>query len=161
MAEAELCEWDQDEVAFILGHEIGHVVKRHAKQRLAASTFASLATKASPARGLVDAALRKLLQTYVLNSYSKRREFEADGFGVGLAKSAGFDPQGAIRFFERLLDDSKTDDSFDFFSGHPKMEARIEEGVAVSLNGEIYRDIRDLAIPEGAEIFLLPRIQGG
>ena len=44
---------------------------------------------------------------------------------------------------------------------YPKMEARIDEGVAVSVNGEIYRDIRDLQIPAGAEIFLLPRIQGG
>ena len=44
---------------------------------------------------------------------------------------------------------------------YPLMEARIDEGVAVSVNGEIYRDIRELAIPDGAEIFLLPRIQGG
>jgi len=44
---------------------------------------------------------------------------------------------------------------------YPKMQSRIDEGVAVSVNGEIYRDLRDLAIPEGAEVFLLPRIQGG
>jgi molybdopterin converting factor small subunit len=44
---------------------------------------------------------------------------------------------------------------------YPRMAARIEEGVAVSVNGEIYRDIRDMTIPDGAEIFLLPRIQGG
>jgi molybdopterin converting factor small subunit len=44
---------------------------------------------------------------------------------------------------------------------YPRMQARIEEGVAVSINGEIYRDNRDEAIPEGAEVFLLPRIQGG
>lgn len=43
----------------------------------------------------------------------------------------------------------------------PRMQDRIDEGVAVSVNGEIYRDNRDLRIPEGAEIFLLPRIQGG
>ena len=44
---------------------------------------------------------------------------------------------------------------------YPKMSERIDEGVAVSVNGEIYRDIRDMKIPDGAEIFLLPRIQGG
>ena len=44
---------------------------------------------------------------------------------------------------------------------YPKMERLFDEGVAVSINGDIYRDIRDLAIPDGAEIFLLPRLQGG
>ena len=43
----------------------------------------------------------------------------------------------------------------------PRMTPLFEEGVAVSINGDIYRDIRDLAIPEGAEVFLLPRLQGG
>lgn len=44
---------------------------------------------------------------------------------------------------------------------YPRLERHIDEGIAVSVNGEIYRDIRDLKIPDGAEIFLLPRIQGG
>lgn len=44
---------------------------------------------------------------------------------------------------------------------YPKMERHLDEGVAVSINGDIYRDIRDLPIPRDAEIFLLPRLQGG
>lgn len=44
---------------------------------------------------------------------------------------------------------------------YPKLQSKIDEGVAVSVNGDIYRDIREVKIPEGAEIFLLPRIQGG
>ena len=44
---------------------------------------------------------------------------------------------------------------------YPRMQSRLDEGVAVSVNGEIYRDNRELTIPEGAEVFLLPRIQGG
>ncbi|HEY5646057.1 MAG TPA: MoaD/ThiS family protein [Pseudomonadales bacterium] len=44
---------------------------------------------------------------------------------------------------------------------YPRLEPLFEEGVAVSINGDIYRDIRDLPIPDGAEIFLLPRLQGG
>jgi molybdopterin synthase sulfur carrier subunit len=43
----------------------------------------------------------------------------------------------------------------------PRMQRRIDEGVAVSINGEIYRDDRNQQIPDGAEVFLLPRIQGG
>jgi molybdopterin converting factor small subunit len=44
---------------------------------------------------------------------------------------------------------------------YPKMERHYDEGVAVSINGDIYRDIRDLQIPADAEVFLLPRLQGG
>ena len=44
---------------------------------------------------------------------------------------------------------------------YPAMQARIDEGVAVSINGEIYRDNWSEPIPADAEIFLLPRIQGG
>ncbi len=44
---------------------------------------------------------------------------------------------------------------------HPRMQASLDEGVAVSINGEIYRDDWAQMIPEGAEIFLLPRIPGG
>ncbi len=44
---------------------------------------------------------------------------------------------------------------------YPRMQRRIDEGVAVSINGEIFRDDWREPIPEGAEVFLLPRIQGG
>lgn len=44
---------------------------------------------------------------------------------------------------------------------YPRMAARIDEGIAVSVNGEIFRDDQSQRIPEGAEVFLLPRIQGG
>jgi len=41
------------------------------------------------------------------------------------------------------------------------MQGRVDEGVAVSINGEIFRDNWGEEIPEGAEIYLLPRIRGG
>ncbi len=44
---------------------------------------------------------------------------------------------------------------------YPRMQSRVDEGIAVSINGEIYRDSWGEEIPEGAEIFLLPRIRGG
>jgi sulfur-carrier protein len=44
---------------------------------------------------------------------------------------------------------------------YPRLQSRIDDGIAVSINGEIFRDDRNQQIPEGAEVFLLPRIQGG
>ncbi len=44
---------------------------------------------------------------------------------------------------------------------YPAFAAAIENGVAVAINGEIYRDQWSTPIPPSAEVFLLPRIQGG
>ncbi len=44
---------------------------------------------------------------------------------------------------------------------YPRMQARVDEGIAVSIDGEIFRDDWNQRIPADAEIFLLPRIQGG
>jgi sulfur-carrier protein len=44
---------------------------------------------------------------------------------------------------------------------YPGMEAHIGRGVAVSIDGKIYRDQWDTSLPQGAEVYLLPRIPGG
>ena len=44
---------------------------------------------------------------------------------------------------------------------YPQMQIQLDGGIAVSVNGEIFRDNWSQEIPEGAEVFLLPRIQGG
>lgn len=44
---------------------------------------------------------------------------------------------------------------------YPGMEVHIKRGIAVSIDGKIYRDQWDTSLPEGAEIYLLPRVPGG
>jgi sulfur-carrier protein len=44
---------------------------------------------------------------------------------------------------------------------YPGMEAHINRGVAVSINGQIFRDQWDTTLPQDAEVYLLPRIPGG
>jgi molybdopterin synthase sulfur carrier subunit len=44
---------------------------------------------------------------------------------------------------------------------YPRMQDRVDEGIAVSVNGQIFRDNWGEAIPTGAEIYLMPRIAGG
>ncbi len=43
----------------------------------------------------------------------------------------------------------------------PGMEPHIRRGVAVSINGQIFRDQWDTSLPQDAEIYLLPRVPGG
>jgi molybdopterin synthase sulfur carrier subunit len=44
---------------------------------------------------------------------------------------------------------------------YPRMQAHLDEGVAIAIEGEIYRDNWDRVISPGSEVFLIPRIQGG
>ena len=44
---------------------------------------------------------------------------------------------------------------------YPRMQERVDEGLAVSVNGQIFRHNWGEAIPTGAEIYLMPRIAGG
>jgi sulfur-carrier protein len=44
---------------------------------------------------------------------------------------------------------------------YPGMEQHLQRGIAVSINGKIYRDSWDEKLPKDAEIYLLPRIPGG
>jgi molybdopterin converting factor small subunit len=44
---------------------------------------------------------------------------------------------------------------------YPGMQKQLDAGIAVAINGEIYRDNRSALIPDDSEVFLLPRIQGG
>lgn len=44
---------------------------------------------------------------------------------------------------------------------YPKIEDLLDSGIAVAINGEIFRDNWSEPIPAGAEVVLMPRIQGG
>jgi molybdopterin synthase sulfur carrier subunit len=44
---------------------------------------------------------------------------------------------------------------------YPRMQDHLDEGIALAINGEIYRDNLDIDIQDGSEVFLMPRIQGG
>lgn len=44
---------------------------------------------------------------------------------------------------------------------YPGMELHIKRGVAVSINGQIFRDQWDTVLPGNVEIYLLPRVPGG
>lgn len=43
----------------------------------------------------------------------------------------------------------------------PALQEQLNDGIAVAINGDIYRDDWTQPIPEGAEVFLIPRIAGG
>ena len=124
----EFCEWSQDEIAFVMAHEIGHVVRHHAKDAITNNLLVDAVSFTSPAKGMLQAPLRLLFKKFVHSEYSKECEFAADDFAVRLTHCARFQSNGPFAFFERLTNETdlwKTEERFKLFLSHPPTNERI------------------------------------
>jgi beta-barrel assembly-enhancing protease len=123
----ELCQWNLDEMAFILGHEMAHIIQGHVMDRLVAdSMIRATLGRLSLGGGLVGQPIFGLAATLLNKGYSQDQELEADRVGNQLAAHAGFDPTAAARLFARLrsLGGDRSPLS-GYFSAHPSLEVRI------------------------------------
>jgi len=124
----DLCRWDHDETAFVLGHEMAHVIRLHAIDRMMANSFISGALMKLPiGRGVIGAPVTGLMTTLLSQGYSQEQELDADKLGVSLAGQAGYDATAATRLLSRL--GSMTGDPTllgSYFSAHPPVHVRIE-----------------------------------
>jgi predicted Zn-dependent protease len=124
----ELCQWNKDQIAFLLGHEMAHVVRGHAIERVVAGSAISIAARAAPAPGTLGAWLRKVGTRFLEAAYSRDRELEADALGVRLAAAAGYEPQASIQLLSRLAEVHESADLTalgEYFSTHPSSQVRI------------------------------------
>jgi predicted Zn-dependent protease len=122
----ELCADDDDALAFVVAHEMGHIVRNHAIDRYLASTAAQAISRLIPARSPITNVLRTQLSRLIAQGYSRDQEFEADAYGVRLARAAGFQPDGAVRLLNALgAHAGNNDDGFPYFRSHPPIGERI------------------------------------
>ena len=125
----ELCRWDQNEIAFILGHEMGHVIKGHAMARIISNSAIATASRAAPIRGVLAGWLRKVGVQFLESAYSQDLESEADKLGLRLVAAAGYDPNACVQLLSRLAELSPPAGQFDlggYFSSHPPFKVRIQ-----------------------------------
>jgi predicted Zn-dependent protease len=123
-----LCGRDRDEIAFILGHEMAHVIRRHAIDRLLKQKVLSAVTRVSPGRGALATWIRQVGFQSLERAYSQDEEFEADELGLLLIRAAGFDPAGAIRVLQRLGEIDRVPDPLGlgaYLSTHPPIDDRV------------------------------------
>jgi predicted Zn-dependent protease len=124
----ELCQYNQSEVAFILAHEMGHVIRGHAMNRIISNSAISAASRAAPIRGAISGWVRKVGVQFLESAYSQDMESDADKLGVRLVGAAGYDPQACVQLLSRLAKLSKPAGQFDlgsYFSSHPPFDVRI------------------------------------
>ena len=102
---------NDDELAGVIAHEVGHITARHAVKRFESGVglqllqLATLATRQGvAAQGVGVAAQAAQL------AYARQEELEADRLGVKYMKAAGFDPKSMLSFLEKLrgLDQEKS-----------------------------------------------------
>jgi len=124
----ELCQRDPDEMAFILAHEMSHVIKGHAIERIVTNSAVSMASRAAPVRGVFGPWLKRVGVQFLETAYSRDHELEADRLGVRLGRAAGYDPQAAVRLLARLAELKAAPDPLnlgEYFSTHPTFDLRI------------------------------------
>lgn len=134
----DLCEYDP-EIAFILGHEMGHVVHKHAFDRLVSSTLLTAASAATPLGRLVTPKVVQVGARLMQSAYTQDQELDADEFGVRLTASASLDPAASIRSMQRLQATHAgcLPDLFAWFATHPPFPVRIAriQGILTARKG--------------------------
>jgi len=134
----------EDELAAVLGHEIGHVAGRHsAKQQtksrgwiplqILAGIGGAAASTVSPGLGGAIAGIGQLPAALVLASYSRKQEKEADRLGQQYAAAEGWNPAALSDTMDALTRDQelaggRDPNQMSFFDSHPSSPERAREG---------------------------------
>jgi len=125
----ELCRYDKNEIACILGHEMAHIIKGHAMNRIVSNSAIAAVSRAAPVRGALSGWLRKVGVQFFESAYSRDLESEADRLGVRLVAAAGYEPAACMKLFSRLDKLKSPPNELDlgsYFSSHPPFKVRIE-----------------------------------
>ena len=129
----------EDELAGVLGHEIGHVAARHAVQRVSRAAplgiltglGAATAGLVSPTLGAAVGGFGAAANEMLLAPYGREQEREADRVGAEMSAKAGFDPTAladALRGLEReeAIGRKGKSSGASFFATHPPLPERVE-----------------------------------
>ena len=125
-----------DELLGIIGHEIGHVTRRHSKnqfkqQLLTGAAKDAVGAASSKAAALTDSQLGALGEGLIGAKYSQKQENEADDAGYDFLVANGKNPWGMVMAFEKFQkmegdSGSKTSYVQKMFSSHPETAKRIK-----------------------------------
>jgi predicted Zn-dependent protease len=125
---------NQDELAFVMGHEAAHHIAGHlGRQREAAAAGAQVFGELAARGGRDEAAIRaaqELGAAVAARSYSRDFELEADALGTVITLAAGYDAIRGAQFFTRIPDPGDQ-----FLGTHPPNAQRIATVRRVSQSG--------------------------
>ena len=118
-----------DEIAMVMGHEMAHALREHARERIAKSQATSIGLSlGAQLLGLGELGnMAANLGTQLLTlKFSRSDESEADLVGLELAARAGYDPQAAVSLWQKM-GQATGNGGVGFLSTHPTGPDRIRE----------------------------------
>jgi predicted Zn-dependent protease len=118
------------EVSAVIGHEIAHALREHSRERVSRAyaqqlALAGVAAVTGATEGTMNLANMIGQVTFQL-PHSREQESEADIIGLELMARAGYDPNAAVRVWEKMMTESP-DGPPEFMSTHPSPGSRIED----------------------------------
>ncbi len=122
-------------LAVVMGHEIAHAVAKHSNERMSQALIAELGgqtlaaalqQKPKQTQDIWMSLFGAGVQIGAMLPYSRMQEGEADHLGLIFMAMAGYDPNGAIDFWQRMSQ-SSNNQSLEFLSTHPSDESRIRK----------------------------------
>lgn len=112
-----------DELAGVLSHEIGHVIGRHASEKVFRSSFLDMPGDTNQVTRINYTARQtaKYLKDFTALTYDREDEIEADNLGIQYMVRAGFDPKSLVNVLQTINENT------DMAAKHPVTTDRIEK----------------------------------
>lgn len=122
-----------DELLFVIGHEMGHVLENHVKKKLllayaAQAVRKGIASQENLAGGLAASLLGGLVEQLVNAQFSQQEEREADDFGLRFLQANGYNQQAAVSALKKL---ASLGNDHSFLASHPAPGQRAERMLAL------------------------------
>jgi predicted Zn-dependent protease len=125
---------DENGLAVVMGHEIAHAVAKHGNERMSQQILAqtgmsvagvALSSTSELTQQLMGSVFGLGVNYGLILPYSRKHEYEADRLGMIFMAMAGYDPAGAVAFWERMTA-GKDGSVPEFLSTHPSDTKRIQ-----------------------------------
>ncbi|WP_424244012.1 putative Zn-dependent protease [Elusimicrobium posterum] len=120
---------DEDGLAVVMGHEIGHALARHGAERMSQNSLISLGGQIlgmTQKTSTFTNAYGVATQLGIALPFSRSHESEADYLGLILMAKAGYDPRKAVGFWQRM-NAAGSGKGLEFLSTHPSDSRRISD----------------------------------
>ena len=126
---------DETRLAVVMGHEIAHAVAKHSNERMSQALLAQLGgetlaaalqQKPQQTQEIWMAVFGAGVQLGAILPYSRLQESEADHLGLIFMAMAGYNPNGAVEFWQRMSQNAGAKPP-EFLSTHPSDQSRIQK----------------------------------
>jgi predicted Zn-dependent protease len=148
---------NEDQLAGVIGHEIGHVVGRHSNQQMAkgkaiSGVFQAIGMLLSDGSGAGGMQVAQMVGNVVNMKYGREDELESDALGVRFLMDAGYNPEAMIGVMEILAENAGGGGQPEIMSTHPDPGNRVEHIKAEIANYRAGRPTRIPSAESGASI---------